>query len=165
MTARTLIFLPLFVLSIHGCTDDESDPAATEPEIMCRATQSVCRDDSICGASGCEPAFDRAYQVRMTALRVPGRRDGECPDDRNCVTPTPIVHFSELDEPILGAPGAPPVAEIVVTDGSSLTVEVRGSGCVIPLTPAGLRSGVVECRDGTMWSVLSLEAMPLQGGG
>ena len=161
MTARTLLLSALAVLSIHGCTDDDIDQPSSEPEIMCRATQSLCLANTICGETGCEPAFDRAYQVRVAAVRAPGKRDGECPDDRHCVTPTATVYFSEIDEPVLGAPGTPTVAEIVVTEGSSLVVHVRGRECEIPLTASGLRSGEVECREGATSAALSLVAMPL----
>ena len=158
MTARiTILFL--LVVFAQGCTDGADDPAP-ETEILCRPTQSVCLADTICGQSGCEPAFDRTYRVRVSALRAPAKRDGECPDDRSCVAPRAIVYFSELDEPILRAPGSPSVAEIVVTEGSSLVVDVRSGDCAVALTPADLRSGEVECRDGSVFASLSLTALP-----
>lgn len=166
------LFVVLAVLTGQACGHDELAgdlPSEPEPELepqpqpepVCLAARAVCAADTICGETGCERAFDRPYQVRVTSVSAPGKRDGECPDARHCLAPGVAVYFSDPDEPILVAPGTPAVAEIVVTDGSSLVIEIRRRDCAVELTTAVLRSGVVECRTGATSATLSLVAMPL----
>jgi hypothetical protein len=164
LSAVLLAVLALLALGAHACFADDRDADALSPEgaeSACRTAQALCAGDTICGETHCERAFDRAYQVRVTSARAPGKRDGECPDDRTCAPPRVTVYFSERDDPILGAPDGPTAAEIVVTDGSSLIVEIRGGVCTIDLTPGSLRGGEVGCRHGSMSAKLSLVAMPL----
>jgi len=158
---RNLFFSALLALSAPGCAGEGDDADLPQQESVCRGTQSVCTASTICGETGCERAFDRTYEVRLESVRPPGKRDGECPDARNCLSPRVTVYFSERDEPILGPPDAPRVAGIVVTEGSSLIVEVGVTDCMIELTPARLDSGEADCRNGTMSATLSLVAMPL----
>jgi hypothetical protein len=161
--SRNIPFAVLLALAAGACGEDDGagDPPPPEVESACWAAQALCTGDTICGEAACERAFDRAYQVRVTSTRSPGKRDGECPDDRNCAPPTVTVHFSERDEPILRAPDGPAVAAIVVTEGSSLIVEIRESVCMIDLTPDRLRSGQVDCGRGAMSATLSVLAMQL----
>ena len=159
---RNILFSALLVVFAPGCSADEggvTPTSGTNP--VCAAAGAVCTGDTICGDTGCEPAFDRTYQVRVTSVWTPGKRDGECPDDRNCVFPGLTVYFSERDAPILDLPDGPGVAEIFVTAGSSLIVELRDTDCLIELTADRLRAGKVGCSSSSMSAMLSLVAKPL----
>jgi hypothetical protein len=162
VTLRNILFSALVVVFAPGCSADEGDiTTGTGSNPVCATAEAVCTGDAICGETGCEPAFDRPYQVRVASVRWPGKRDGECPDDRYCVFPGVTVYFTERDAAILDFPDGPGVAEIVVTAGSSLIVELRNTDCLIELTADRLRDGAVGCRSGSTSATLSLVAKPL----
>jgi len=77
------------------------------------------------------------------------------------VFPGLTVYFSERDAPILDLPDGPRVADIVVTAGSSLIVDLRGTDCLIELSADRLRDGKVGCSSYSMSATLSLVAKPL----
>ncbi len=162
MTLRNILFSALLVISAPGCSADEGGVTTiTGPNPVCAAAGTICTGDSICGETGCEPAFDRTFQVRVESVWTPGKRDGECPDDRNCEFPGVTVYFTERDAPILDLPDGLRAAEIFVTAGSSLIVELRGTDCLIELTADRLRDGQVGCSSSSMSAILSLVAKPL----
>jgi hypothetical protein len=162
VTLRNILFSALAVLFASGCSADEGGIIPLPgPNPVCAAAGAICTGDTICGETGCEPAFDRTYEVRVASVWTPGKRFGECPHDRNCLFPGLTVHFSERDAPILDLPDGPRVAEIFVTADSSLIVEPRGTDCLIELTADRLRDGKVVCSGYSMSATLSLVAKPL----
>jgi hypothetical protein len=161
VTLRNILFSALLVVSAPGCADEGGVTTTPVTNPVCAATGASCTGDTICGETDCEPAFDRTYEVRVASVWTPGKKGGECPDDRNCVFPGLTVYFSERDAAILDFPDGPGVAEIVVTAGSSLIVELRNTDCLIELTADRLRDGTVDCRSGSMSAKLSLVAKPL----
>jgi hypothetical protein len=157
--SRNILFSALLVISAHGCNTEEGGvipTLGTETNPVCPAAGASCTGDTMCGETGCQPAFDRNYQVRIAWVHTPGKRDGECPDDKSCAFPGLTVYFSERDAPILDPPDGPWMAEIFVTKGSSLIVELRHMDCLIELTPDRLRDGKVGCSGPSMSVMLSL---------
>lgn len=162
MTLRNIHFSALLLVFAPGCSADEGGVAPTlGTNPVCAAAGAICTGDTICGETGCEPAFDRTYQVRVASVWTPGKRDGECPDDRNCVFPGLTVYFSELDAPILDLQDGPGRAEIFVTAGSFLIFDLRFTDCLVELTADRLRDGQVGCSNSSMSATLSLAAKPL----
>jgi hypothetical protein len=162
VTLRNILFSTLLVVSAPGCSADEgriTPTSGTNP--VCAAAGAICTDDTICGETGCEPGIDRTYRVRVASVWMAGKKSGECPDDRNCVFRGLTVYFSERDAAILDLPDGPAVADIFVTAGSSLIVELRDTDCLIELTADRLRDGKVGCSSPSMSATLSLVAQPL----
>jgi hypothetical protein len=117
------------------------------------ATQSVATE-------GCQPAFDRDYQVRLSIFRR-GKGFEVCVDPDDCPLPYVAVYFDGTDDPILESTGPGRVAQVKVTKGSSLGVDLLNDDCALELTADRLRAGGVTCSSQTWSAHLSMVAMPL----
>ncbi|HKE14739.1 MAG TPA: hypothetical protein VKB80_07740 [Kofleriaceae bacterium] len=150
----------LLAIAALGCTDDgdETDGGLVVPPPSC---QPECVGDDICTEEGCQPAFDRDYQVRL-ATYGGGAGVASCPvtDDCGRRPPYVAVYFSEQAGPILESTKAR-VAEITVTRGSSLGVHVGNVHCDMELTAARLRAGSLTCSTSGISARVSMVPMPL----
>ena len=163
MILRDIFFASFLVFSAHGCTgeDDGGDGDVGDGiEAPCRSGGEVCAEDQLCGETECEPAFDRDYDVRLSTVwsREGGR--APCLDNPTCYFEKVSVYLDDGPNPILGI-GEPKVAKIHVKQDSHLLVDLQHSDCVIELTSARLRDGLVSCSGIWMTAFLRLEALPL----
>jgi hypothetical protein len=146
--------------SLLGCAgvDDEGGGAAASA--ICAPAQSECTGDTICGQAGCEPAFDRRYQVRVAGVWLSGKGFDRCLENVNCSRADVTVYFSDADAPIIGSGSAPPVAEILISQGSYLLIEMGDADCIIDLTAERLRSRSARCGDQTRAALVTLHPLP-----
>lgn len=57
------------VISASGCSADEGRVTRTPvTNPVCAEAGAICTDNTICGETGCEPVFDRTYQVRVASI-------------------------------------------------------------------------------------------------
>jgi hypothetical protein len=142
-----------------GCADADDEGGVAESAI-CQPARSACTGDTICGDTGCEPAFDRSYEVRVVGVWMSGKGFERCVEDPACNrtdVSNVTVYFSDSDDPIISGDTAP--AEILVGDGSYLVVEIGEANCKIDLTAERLRSGRASCGDQTRSALLTLHAL------
>lgn len=163
MKFHTIPMSMFLALSITGCAAEDGglEPETAEPEV-CQATGAPCGDDSICGDDSCEPAFDRAYRVGVKTLWVSNTKQLElCDEDPSCGAFAAVdVYFSELADPILfDATLASPPAQIVITEGSYLVVDLGQTSCVIDLTAPLLSGQRASCAGSGTSVSLSLEPL------
>lgn len=146
-------------LAATACSDAEApdDDGGIVPSSICVPARAICAGDTICGDVGCEPAFDRDYEVRLS-LSLPGKPLDKCLDG-DCPLPTVAVYYSERSSPIIEA-GTPQVAEIHVIEGSSLIVDFGDDACEVELSADRLRGGQAGCSRNGVSAHLQLVAQP-----
>ena len=149
-------------LSIAGCAAVEEDTVEPPLELqVCDATSAPCTGDTICGEHSCEPAFDRAYRIRVASIWVSStKRLDICDGDPACAVPSLAVFFSELDDPILTSPQPDKTAEVMVPKGSYLVVDVADDTCLVDLTAERLSAGTAGCTGSGASISLSIDRLP-----
>lgn len=157
MISRNILLSAVLVFQASGCSEEDPNVGTGGGNPICEPERSVCMEDTICGESGCEPAYDREYQVRLTAF-VSGRGFEQCPGNEGCPPPYVAVYYSDLDDPILDTNNR--VNQIRVKEETSLIVDLGESNCMIDLTSERLRSGHVTCARYGPSAYVSLIAMP-----
>jgi hypothetical protein len=146
----------LLVIAALGCSDAGDDDGDDGEDPIC---QPECVGDEICTSEGCEPAFERDYQIRLFLSRI-GEGFEVCPNPNDCWLPYVAVYFNGQEGPILESTRTR-LAQIRVNKGSSLGVDFQGDYCTLELTADRLRAGNVTCSSPRVSARLSMVAMPL----
>lgn len=149
MRVNNIVLAAVLALSASGCNEEGPEPS------ICEERGMECAGDTICGEAECEPAFDRAYKVHVTAYRVgvglPCAVTLDCP-----IGPVTVSYSAEPITEVI-----PQDAEIDVRSGSSLIVDFESSQCAVELTAERLRNGFVVCHGTDVGVTMVLDPMPL----
>lgn len=143
-----------------GCSDAEEPPGPGPQPRICPPARAFCTGDTVCGDTGCEPAFDRDYKVHLS-LYMAGQGFNRCRVDRDCVLPVVAVYYSELSSPIIETRDEQQTTEIHVIEGSSLIVDFGHSDCAVDLSADRLRGGYATCSGNGVTASLSFAAQPM----
>jgi hypothetical protein len=158
----SLLILCAAMAFVLGCAGaDDGDTPEPEPKV-CEPARSVCTGNTVCGPTGCEPAYDRRYEVSVAGAWMYDKSFERCLDDPDCRlidAATVTVYSSDSDDPIIA--GGSSQAQILVSDGSYLVVDLGEESCMVELTAERLRSGRASCGDRARSALLTLRAMPL----
>ena len=149
MREKSIVLATAFVLSALGCSEEGPEPS------ICEERGMECAGDTICGEAECEPAFDRAYKVHVTAYRIgvglPCAATPDCP-----LGPVTVSYNAEPVTQLIAQD-----AEIDVRSGSSLIVDFESEQCAVELTAERLRNGFVVCHGTDVGVTMALDPMPL----
>lgn len=148
MGLRNILMAALLAASTFACSGEEEPPGP--------ACEMECTGETICVDTQCEQVFDRDYHVHLYTFPI-GRLPCSGPE---CPSPQVSVYFGEVPDPIMHGRDLRD-AEIGVTKGSSLIVDLESEQCQFELTAERLRTGHVTCRSSNAGATVLLDPMPM----
>jgi hypothetical protein len=147
---KNIVLAAAVGLSASGCSEEGPEPS------ICEERGMECTGDTVCGATECERAFDRAYEIEVTSHRI---GVGLCQQGADCPLAPVTVYYNS--EPIMRVVDSQ-VAEIDdVTAGSSLIFDFESDQCAVDLTAERLRIGHSSCNGSEAGVTMTLDPMPL----
>lgn len=145
----------LCVVPLAAC--GESDPDSPDSS-FCAAEQAACEGNTICGASGCEMAFDRQYALSIDHYALFGPKtpeicDGVCELPRALLysdaSPLPLNEGGERDVDLFVSVGTSVAVEVFLGDDASPIIS-----CGVELDGDVLRRGYFSCGNPSAGNVL-----------
>jgi hypothetical protein len=157
MATNSTILSALVLCLVPLAACGESDPDSPETS-FCVAEQATCEGNTICGASGCELAYDRLYALSIDHYALSGPK---APDicDGVCELPRALLYSDASPLPLNGD-GERDV-DLFVSVGSTLALEVFLGDDAAPIISCGvdldgelLRRGYFSCGNPSAGNVL-----------